>query len=483
MVSNAEDGRSPRRVGGTAVVAGASMAGLCAARVLADRFDEVLVLDRDELPGEVRARPHVPQGRHPHLLLNAGARLLERWFPGIAAELEAGGALTVDICRDVYWYQEGGIARRPSSEMRGPAMSRPFLEGAVRRHVEALPNVTLRGGTLVEGLLTDTAGARVSGVRLDGGGSQRCDLVVDATGRRARSVEWLAQLGYRPPVTSEVRVDMRYVTRIYRRTDRFVPDWSAAAEIGHPASKRLAMILPIEGDRWIMCFGGLNGEMAPTDDAGQLAYARTFESPVFAEFLRTAEPLGAPVTYRYAANQRRHVERMRRFPLGWVLLGDAVCSFDPIYGQGMTSAAQQAQALGARLDGAGSVDRSFARGYFRDAGRTVATPWSMAVGGDFAYPGTTGRKPAGTDLVNRYMRHVTIAAQHDDAVLIRLNEVISLLRRPESLMTPAVVVRVWRAARRGPVGPPGRDEPRPAGPAARAGPARRAAAGGTGPGT
>jgi 2-polyprenyl-6-methoxyphenol hydroxylase-like FAD-dependent oxidoreductase len=164
--------------------------------------------------------------------------------------------------------------------------------------------------------------------------------------------------------------------------------------------------------------------------------------------MASSEPLGTTATHRFPANQRRHVERLRRFPLGWVLLGDAVCSFDPVYGQGMTSAALQAGALGRCLDQAGAVDRRFARRYFAAAGRTVGVPWSVAVGGDFEYPDTTGPKPFGTDVLNRYVDRATVAAQHDDAVARRLNEVLAMVRRPESLLAPGVALRVLRAARR-----------------------------------
>jgi 2-polyprenyl-6-methoxyphenol hydroxylase-like FAD-dependent oxidoreductase len=208
------------------------------------------------------------------------------------------------------------------------------------------------------------------------------------------------------------------------------------------------MLLPMEGDRWIVAIAGINGESAPTDPDAMLAYARTLESPVIADVMEVSEPLTEPVTHRFPANQRRHVERMRRFPLGWVLLGDALCSFNPIYGQGMTTAAQQAEALGRQLDRAGAIDRSFARAYFKDASRTVSTPWSIAVGGDFVYEATTGKKPFGTDLVNRYMYRVVKAGQHDDEVVIRMNETLALLRSPQTLMAPAFVLRVLRAARR-----------------------------------
>jgi 2-polyprenyl-6-methoxyphenol hydroxylase-like FAD-dependent oxidoreductase len=452
--SGRDAGDRPPRVGGAAVVVGASMAGLCAARVLAPRFDQVVVIDRDELPDQPRWRSRVPQGRHPHLLLVAGARLLEKWFPGIAGELAAQGADAVDLCGDFHWYQAGGAARRPASPLRGPACSRPLLEWTVRRRVEGLRNVTIRDATTASGVDVDPVDRRVQAVRLEDGTALACDLLVDASGQQARSLDWLSALGYPAPRTAVVDVDMRYVSRTYRRADEPARDWRAAAVVGDPASKRLAMALPMEGDRWIVSLSGLNGEVPPTDPGGMLAFARSLGSPAIADLIAGSEPVSEPVTYRFRASQRRHVEKLRRFPTGWVLLGDAVCSFDPIYGQGMTSAAQQAQALGTSLDRTGTVNHAAARRYFRAASRIVASPWSIAVGGNFAYPGTTGPKPAGTDLFNRYFERVMVAWQHDDAVVVRVNEVLALLRRPEALLTPAFLLRVLLSARRGPAAVP-----------------------------
>ncbi|MFG3496446.1 FAD-dependent oxidoreductase [Streptomyces sp. NPDC047928] len=440
-------------VAGTAIVVGASMAGLCAARVLAERFGDVVVIDRDALSDGAGWRHQVPQGRHAHLLLYAGGQLLEEWFPGISEQLVAGGATDVDVCRDLYWHQAGGVLRRPASRLRGPAMSRPYLEATVRDRVADLPNVVIRDRTAVTGVEADAAHGRITGVRLADGSAAGCDLLVDSTGRQARSLEWLKPLGYDAPPTSVVGVDTRYASRTYRRTEQPVRDWKAAGVVGAPATRRMAIALPLEGDRWIVTLAGLNGETPPADEEGRLRFARSLEDPVIAEVMAVSEPLGEPVSYRFPANLRRHVERLRRFPLGWITIGDAVASFDPVYGQGMTSAAQQAAALGACLDLHGTLDRAFSRRFFRAAAHTVNVPWSLAVGGDFAYADTTGRKPPGTDLLNRYVERVTVAAQHDDDVLIRFNEVAGLARRPESLLAPGFAVRALRTARRGPVGP------------------------------
>jgi 2-polyprenyl-6-methoxyphenol hydroxylase-like FAD-dependent oxidoreductase len=327
-------------------------------------------------------------------------------------------------------------------------MSRPFLEWTIRNRLAASPAVSIRGEVAAEGLDFDPGRGRVAAVRLADGDRLACELVVDATGRQARSINWLTALGYPEPDVSRVEVDTRYVTQEFRRTDLPRRDWKMAGVIDDPATKRLAMALPIEDDRWLVLFGGLHGEVAPLDDDQRLAYARSLPSPVIADVMEASEPLGPPVTHRFPSSQRRYVERLKRYPLGWVLIGDAIGSFNPIYGQGMTSAALQADALGAALDRSRAVDHSFSRHYCNAAGSVVNVAWSTAVGSDFAYADTTGPKPAGTDLVNRYVNRVIVAAQHDDDVALRFNEVVAMVRKPEALFTPRIVYRVFRAPRR-----------------------------------
>ena len=424
------------------------MAGLCAARVLAPRFSEVVVLDRDDLPDSPGPRSRVPQDRHPHLLLHAGATILQEWFPGLIEELQDAGAVDIDLCADFVWYQSGGVQRRPATSLRGPAMSRPLLEQTVRRRVEQLPQVTIRAGATATGVTLDETGARVTGVLLEGGTQLPADLVIDASGRQARTLRWLEGLGYGPPEVSVVEVNTSYVSRRFRRTPDKTRDWKAAAVVGDPETCRLTMALPMEDDQWIVMIGGVNGEAPPTDEVGMLAYARSFDCSLIADLMRDCVPTGPVVTHHFPTNQRRHVEKLRRFPLGWLPLGDAVCSFDPIYGQGMTSAALQACALADCLDGAADLDRTFSRSYFKAVARVVAAPWSIAVGGDFVYPGTKGKKPFGTDFFNRYTEKVVRAGQRDDIVVERFNEVISLVQPPESLFSPPFVVRVLTGARR-----------------------------------
>ena len=438
---------TPRR---RAVVLGASMAGLSAAAVLASRFDEVVIVERDELPDEPGDRRGVPQGRHAHGLLPAGLERLEGWFPGLTEELVAGGARYLDVGADVLWHQGGGFRHRFQSGVKGPVCSRALLEHHVRQRVLALPNVSLRQGAAAAGVTTTPDASTVTGVTLDDGTTLPADLVVDATGRAARSLRWLTALGYEEPPTSVVTVDVGYASRILRRDTRQDTDWGFLLVLSEPPSGRWGAALPLEGDRWIVTLTGCHGDHPPTDDAGFLAFARSLPTPEVAELLETATPLTPVRTHRTHSSQRRHVERLRRVPGGLVMLGDAVCSFNPTYGQGMSTAALQAEALGQALDATPTLDQRFVRRFYRRAAKAVTPAWQLTTGADFALPQTSGSRPPGTDLLNRYMAHVFRASQVSDEVCLRVIEVTALLKPPQALLTPRMVATVVRAARRAP---------------------------------
>ncbi|HET7721783.1 MAG TPA: hypothetical protein VFK43_17575 [Acidimicrobiales bacterium] len=441
---------SPRS---TAVVIGGSMAGLSAAAVLARRFDSVVIVERDVVPDHPADRKGVPQGRHAHGLLPPGMIRLEGWFPGLIEELVAAGAPLLDIGNDALWFQ-GGYRRRFPTGIRGPLASRALLEFHVRRRTLALPNVTLRAGAGVVGLLTDGEGTQVTGVHLADGTDLPADLVVDASGRQGRSLRWLEELGYDAPPTTEIAIDVAYASRIFRRDPAHQPGFEFAVVLAGPPTGRQAVAFPLEGGRWIVTLAGLHGERPPSDDAGFLAFARSLPSPEIAELVESSAPLGPIVTHRLHSNQRRHVERLRRVPGGLVLLGDAVCSFNPTYGQGMTTATLQAEALGQALDRVPTLDARMVKAFYKRAARAITPAWQVTTGADFALPATQGKKAPGTDLLNRYMPHVFKAAQVDEAVCLRVIEVTTLLRPPPALLTPAMLLRVFRASRRVPAAAP-----------------------------
>ena len=428
-----------------AVVIGASIGGLVAARVLSARFSTVTVVDRDALPAAGEQRLAVPQGRHGHGLLASGLRALSQLFPALEEDLIHAGALPGDVIGDVRWHQHGFYKAKFDSGLAGLLVSRPLLEGAVRARVRRLPNVVMRSETHVRDLVTGPDGS-VTGVRVQarGRGSAMLEtsLVVDAGGRASPTPEWLVRLGYQPPVVESVAVDLSYTSRVFRRraTD-LGGDRGVIVTPTPPNDRRFGVLLAMEGDRWIVTLGGWLGERAPTDPAGFLAFARSLACPDIHDVACRAEALTDAVLYRFPCNQRRRYERLTRFPAGYLVVGDALCRFNPVYGQGMSVAALEGLLLERCLDWDPSRAPDWRR-FFGEAARIIDTPWTIAAGSDFAFPGVAGRKPAGTDLVNWYLGKVHRAASSDRHVCRAFFDVANMLRPSTTLFRPGIVARV-----------------------------------------
>ena len=438
-----------RQLGDRAVVLGASMAGLLAARVLGDAYGQVTVIDRDKLPRAGSSRHGVPHGRHLHALLARGQQALEELFPGLTAELVAHGAPAGDVLANGRWYLNGHRLRQAPTGLVALCASRPFLEGHVRARVRALPNVTVLDRCDVVGLAATPDGGRVTGARVlsrvDGGAEQllRADLVVDATGRGSRTPLWLEALGYARPAKEQVRIGLGYATRTYRLPSDALGGDLGLVEAPTPQHPRAGALLMQEGDRWIVTLAGMLGDYPPTDPDGFLDFARSLRFPDIHEAIRDAEPLDDPVAFRFPASVRHRYERLDRFPDGLLVLGDAVCSFNPIYGQGMSVAAVEALALRRHLErGAEPQPHRF----FHDLARTVDVPWDIAVGGDLVFPSVQGRRTAKTRLVNAYIARLHAAAAHDASLAGAFLRVTGLVAPPQSLLRPGIAVRVLRAS-------------------------------------
>lgn len=439
----------PGVTGATAVVIGAGIAGLTAARVLADRFSRVILTDRDRLSEAATVRRGVPQGGHGHVLLVAGQQTLEDLFPGLMPELIEAGAIPFDPGLDLSIYRYGVIWPRSVSGLRLVTFSRPLLESTLLRRVRALPNVEIRDGLAVAGLTG--VGGRVTGVQTDGGEAIGSELVVDCSGRGSRSDRWLAALGFPAPRTEEVKVGVGYSTRLLRRRPGDLDDAAAVFVLpSAPHQKRAGLILPIEGDRWLMSMGGWHGDFPVGGEPAFREHARSLPHPAMAAMLERCEPVSDIVTHHFPSSRRRRFEELDRVPAGYLALGDAVCSFNPIYGQGMTCAAMQAVALGKLLDQQPTPTVALSHNFYRAAARIIATPWRFAAGGDFAYPETQGRPPRGIRLLNSYSRQIQLASQVDPEVRQTFTAVQHLITPPAVLRRPRMVWRVVRSARRAP---------------------------------
>lgn len=424
----------------TALVIGGSLAGMCVARVLTAHFAEVVVIERDVLPSEPAHRPGAPQSHHAHGLLERGRSELEALFPGFESAMREAGALLFDP----------GVAfatrRAPGWQALGPNgtellwSSRVLLETTVRRLLRAQSGVRVLEGSTVRGLLLD-AQSRVRGVRVsDREGEQRelaADLVVDASGRSSRVESWLSALGVTPPTCERVDLHAGYASRVYRAPrNRPVEMWWRGLwlEWEPPHRGRGGVIFPIENDCWFVSLVGMRDDCPPVDAEGFRRFMDGLSSPALARAVDLAEPISDVFGYRSLANVFRHYERWRNPLAGFVAIGDSVCAFNPIYGQGMSSAAACAQLLDQVLRAHPSQRRDgLEQAFFRKQADFLQTVWTLATGADFRWPHVEGERPKSVPLVSSYLR-VALPELHRRPSLRRMANPVFNLTGPLSLL-------------------------------------------------
>lgn len=438
----AYDGEAASSVGRRAVVVGGSVAGLCAARVLQDAFAEVVIVERDELPDGPRIRDGAPQTGQPHSLLEAGRATLEAFLPGFGRDLRARGALKLDMSGDFEWYDHGDCVAEADAPLPALYASRPLFEHVVRERVLARDGVRSRDGCHVFDYEFDPAAGRVTGVRFrDDGGDEAtldADLVVDATGRTSRTPQWLDAHGFPTPAVDRVAVDVTYSTVRIDRPPEVACGTLVAPEADRP---RGAAMLPMEDGQWEVLLQGMHGERAPTDPDTFREWTASLPLDTIDRQVREHAWNSEVRRYPFPASLRRHYADLDRFPDGLLVTGDAIASFNPVYGQGMSVAALDAlvlhRTLRNGLDGLGPR-------FFADAREIVDEVWQIAVGNDFLFDATTGPKPFGTDLFNRYVERLLRRA-HDDGHLTEAFFRVFRLERPAtSLLRPSVAWRVLR---------------------------------------
>ncbi|MFE1173940.1 NAD(P)/FAD-dependent oxidoreductase [Streptomyces sp. NPDC058773] len=434
-----------------AVVLGGSFAGLCAARVLSDHADEVVVLEADAI-GEDGTGRGAPQRQQLHALLSMGHTQLERWFPGLTGELVAGGA-RLGAGPEVQFYVDGAL--KPTvPELRMLGATRPFLESRVRRRVMALPGVRPLHGR-AEGLLL--GGGRVRGVRYStaneapstAGRAEElgADLVVDAMGRASRLGSWLLHDGWDAAALHRMRIDLGYATAVFRRGDELPGTVVAHASPGpasgyQPTLSEPGAMVAVEDDRWMVVLAGYTDHRPGRDPADFLARMRRCVPPLH-EVADRCTLLGDVRTHHYPESRRRDFSGLRRFPGGLVAVGDSVASVNPIYGQGLTLAALQASCLSASLR-AGAAAHEPAWDYFRRAAVVVDAAWQLSATADLAQPHVTGPYPRGYRLARWAGDKITEASVLDPGVNQAFMDVVHMRRHPKTLTRPRVLARAAR---------------------------------------
>jgi 2-polyprenyl-6-methoxyphenol hydroxylase-like FAD-dependent oxidoreductase len=434
-----------------AIVLGGSIAGLMAARVLTEHFQLVTLIERDRLPAGAENRKGVPQGRHIHTLLTRGYEILLKYFPDMKMALEADGGIIGDSAGSFRSFRDGAYTPRFHSGLVTTFQSRPLLESEIRQRLLSIPNLRIVDGADVEAIVASDNKQRITGVMVrlqgDDASPERIDaeLVVDATGRGSQAVKWLSVLGYSAPEERMNKMDLAYTSRVYQRTPQGLGGADALLVASTPPDgKRGAGILPIEGDRWLVTLAGYLGDHAPADESGFLEWARSLPTSDVYNAIKDAVPLGPIVVHRYPFSRRRYFEKMVRLPEGFIVVGDAFCSFNPVYGQGMSVAAMEAETLDncLKVERANGWRGDFPLRYFRQAAKVVDIPWALAAGADFRYPAVEGERPHTPALVNWYMHRFFRAALYDRTVAQVFLRVAHLVQPPSSFFHPAVVLRV-----------------------------------------
>ncbi|OHV06564.1 FAD-dependent oxidoreductase [Mycobacterium talmoniae] len=436
-----------------AVVLGASMAGLVAARVLADFYERVTVVERDALPTAPVNRRGVPQGRLIHALSARGSEILDELFPGFTDELAESGVPSWDdgdFSR--IRISVGGHRTVPSgTSPNAPAIafpSRPLLEWQVRRRVRSLPNVTIRERHEVAALTSTVRRNRVTGVVVVDRGSDReatlaADLVVDATGRGSRAPSLLTDLGYGRPPEDELVVQLAYTCQLLRLPPGAVTEHFIAV-FPEPGRPRMFGLVEYENDTWMFGVGAMAGLKPPGGCADMCEFAADFAPAHALDAIRDAEPLGDVCHHRVPSNRWRRYDLMRRFPQGFLILGDAICSFNPIYGQGMTVAAIEALLL---RDCLARGDADLPRRFFRAAAKPIGVAWRTAVGSDLALPEVPGHRPLSMRISNAYLNWVLTAAETDPVAAGQFMRVTGMIDPPTRLLRPGYIARVAKAHR------------------------------------
>jgi 2-polyprenyl-6-methoxyphenol hydroxylase-like FAD-dependent oxidoreductase len=439
------------RIGKRAVVVGAGMGGLTAAGALTDVFEQVLVLERDTLPADAVERAAVPQGRHVHALLAGGQLALGALFPGFDDDLVRAGAVPIRMGLDIRT-ERPGFDPFPQRDLGFDAfaMSRALVEWLVRQRVRALANVELRPGSRADALVARADGTAVTGVRWGRGDGAHeileADLVVDASGRGTLTLELLASVGLPAPEQTTIGVDLQYATCVFAIPDDAPADWKGVFHFPHaPRTSRGGLLLPLEGRRWILTVAGRHGEHPPGDVEGFMAFTRGLRTRTIFDAIQPAKRLDEVARFGFPESVWRHYERLEAFPRGLLTVGDAVCRFNPVYGQGMSVAAMEAVALRRILaEAAGAPDplAGLAPPFFAAAAAAIENPWFGAAVPDFIHPQTRGTRPENFEMMLKFGAGLTRLAARDPAVHRLTAEVQNLLTPRSAYKDPELVQRI-----------------------------------------
>lgn len=438
-------------IGKRAIVVGAGVSGLSAAQALVNHFEEVTVLERDEFSSDATARPGAPQGKQAHGLLGGAIKGLEELFAGFGQDLVKAGAVAVDPGFEVLM-EYPGLDPFPREEWNWLcySLTRPLVELTMRRRLEQHGNVTLRGACRALEIVGTPDGAMATGVRVEtasgGQGKIPADLVIDASRHGTLTLSFLNTAGLPVPEETTIGVDIRYGTGLFALSRGALGEFKAVVTFPKaPEGVHYGYLLPVENDCHQLLLVGRGDDSPPTDHDAFLDYAQNLSTPTIYNAMKGAKPLSRIALYGFPESRWRHFGRLDRFPQGLLPSGDAICRFNPVYGQGITVAVQEANIL-RRLLSAHGVERdslaTLAKEFLAEAEALIEQPWAISAVPDFIYPQTRGQRPE--DLEYRLKSQFALAriATRDPSVYRLLSEVRHLLKPLAALDEPGLTRRV-----------------------------------------
>ncbi len=438
-----------RSIGKHAIVVGAGMGGLAAAKALSAHFDHVTVLERDSLSSDAEPRRGTPQARHLHGLLTGGLNALTELLPGLENDLERAGA--VRLRSEDLRSERPGFDPFPQRDLGLGwwSVSRPLLEFETRRHIERQKNIELLGNRRVTEFVALPDGSAITAVRCETSDGQietlAANLVVDASGRGTLTQTLLEKSDLPKPEVTEIGIDIAYSTAVFERPADAPSTWKTVMTFpAAPDSSRGALLAPIENNQWIVSVGGNHGDAPPGDMDGYLAFVKGLRTPTIYDAIKNAKRVGEIARFLLPCSRRRHFETVQRFPRGLLAVGDAICRFNPVFGQGMSVAAQEAVILHRLLLArTGDLDplNKLADAFFVAIQEVLETPWGVAMN-DFVFPKTRGQRPADFEQRIQYGIALFRLAAEDASVHKLMIEVNHLLKPRSALREPKIAERV-----------------------------------------
>jgi 2-polyprenyl-6-methoxyphenol hydroxylase-like FAD-dependent oxidoreductase len=417
------------------------MAGLLAAAALADVVGEVTIIEKDTLPETSKVRKGVPQGAHVHTLLGYGVEAMEKLLPGLMADVYAAGAMKIRRNHDIWFHDAVGPTPIRDVGILTPSVTRPLLEHVTRQRVQALPNVHLRDATKMLELEVDRQG-RIVGLHVEVAATPElisADLVVECSGRASNLATWLPAHGYGEVPAQRLKILMGYTSGFFRLPPDLAENSKACLMLAVPPGSRAAYLTPVDGGLWLATMYGRGRDTAPRDADGFIAWAKGLPHPVIHEILVQAEPVSDFKTYKIPFGVWYRYDQMPGFPDGLLPMGEALASFNPMYGQGMSLAAGQALSLRAAVSI--GLDSDLTARYFDGCNTLNGVGWSVMETRDFAHESTSGERPY--DLEDRWRTAMAIRglAEVDPEVHALSVRVTHRLEPPSVMARPDIIER------------------------------------------